>query len=159
MGHALVMWQAFMCRHHVSIIFVLHHVLIMWNLCIPVLFCHMTAGSLYEVYIYWHCCLICAHEVIGMCGIFVTGTYLVIMCDMAVEIGCTLVDMGKYVGSIWPFTIMAESLIFAMWQPYLCCNVGRGMIWNTIERIHKKSYTLIVLVFWGQSINDLIWSL
>ena len=45
--------------------------------------------------------------------------------------GCLLVDIDKYVSSVCPFSIMAVWLIFAIWQPYLCCNMSRGMIFNT----------------------------
>ena len=45
--------------------------LVMWNICIPVLLVKllMTLSS-YE-YIYRHSCLIYAHEVIGICGIYI----------------------------------------------------------------------------------------
>ena len=48
-------------------------------------------------------------------GLFVSGTYLAIICGVAVAVGSVLVDMGKYVGSVCPFSIMAMWLIFAFW--------------------------------------------
>ena len=50
----------------------------------------------------------------GMCGIyvalegiFVTGTYLAIICKVAVAVSYILIDIGKYVGSVCLFSIMA----------------------------------------------------
>ena len=39
-------------------------------------------------------------------GIFAAGTYLAIMCEVALVICCSLVCMVKFVGSIWPFSTM-----------------------------------------------------
>ena len=61
-------------------------------------------------------------------GILVSGTYMAIVYEVTIVAGFILVDMGKDVNSICPFSIMAVRLIFAMWQPYRCCNLSRGMI-------------------------------
>ena len=45
---------------------------------------------------------------------------MAIIYEVAVVVGCILVNTGKYVGSVCPFSIMAVWVIFAMWQPYLC---------------------------------------
>ena len=49
-----------------------------------------------------------------MGGIFVSGTYLAIMYEIGVAVGYLLVDMGKYVGSVCTFSIMAVWIIFAV---------------------------------------------
>ena len=59
--------------------------------------------------------------------IFVSGTYLAIMCKEDGAVGCNLVDMDKYGGSL-PLSIMAVWCILAMWQPYMCHDVSKGLI-------------------------------
>ena len=53
-------------------------------------------------YTYWYSFLISTHEVIGICGIhlafrgiFVSDTYLAIMCEASVAFGCIIVNMYK----------------------------------------------------------------
>ena len=42
-----------------------------------------------------------------MKNIFDSGTYFAIMCEVVVAVGCILVHIEKYVGSIIQFSIMA----------------------------------------------------
>ena len=59
-------------------IFVQGHIWIIQNACIPVIEVKLLiALSLCGVYIYWHTCLICAHELIGICGFYMAfGGYV-----------------------------------------------------------------------------------
>ena len=52
-------------------------------------------------------------------GIFVSGIYFTLMCEVSVAVGCIFVDMYINVGSLCPFSIIAVSAIFAMLKPYL----------------------------------------
>ena len=69
------------------------------------------------------------------------------MYEVAVAVGCILVDMGKFVLSIYLFSIMAAWLIFAMWQPYYVAMLVMTWCENTIKRMHKKLCMLIFQVF------------
>ena len=48
-------------------------------------------------------------------GIFVSGTNLAIICEVAAAVACIVADMDKHFGSICPLNIMSVWLIFAMW--------------------------------------------
>ena len=48
-------------------------------------------------------------------GIFVSGTYIAIMCEVNIEVGCGSACLLQNVGSIYSFSIMAVWLIFAIW--------------------------------------------
>ena len=72
-------------------------------------------------------------------SIFVSGTYLTIMCEVAVVVGCIMVVMGKYVGFMCLFNIMGVWLIFVMWQPYLFIMCVEA----SFETQFKEKYTNI----------------
>ena len=52
-------------------------------------------------------------------GIFVSGRYLAVMCEVAVAGGCVLVHMCRNVWSVFPFSVIIVWFLLAMWQPYL----------------------------------------
>ena len=67
----------------------------------------LIAVSSYEVFIWFlHSFIICAHELICICGIlrgiFVVGTYMLIPCKVDIAVGCVLVHICKNIGSTCP---------------------------------------------------------
>ena len=51
--------------------------------------------------VYLQSSLISGHELVA---IFVSVTYLAIMCEVVVAVGCMLIDLGKNVWSMCPLT-------------------------------------------------------
>ena len=52
-------------------------------------------------------------------NIFVSDKYLAVICEVVVAVGCIVVDMGKNVGSVCLFSIIAVCVTLAILQPYL----------------------------------------
>ena len=66
-----------------------------------------------------------------------SGTYLAIMCEVAVAVGCIFPDICKNVGCVCNISMVVVSLTFVIWQQYLftdicqiCvkCHLTRGLI-------------------------------
>ena len=60
----------------------------------------------------------------NMIGIFVSGMYLAITCELEVAVGCALVNLCKNTGSIYLFSMLLMRVICAMWQSCLFCGVS-----------------------------------
>ena len=87
-------------------------------------------------------------------GIFVSGTYFALIWELALAVGCILVHMGKYVGSVCPFGIMVVWLILAVWQPYLC-HVTSSTINHThslFKSPRRQSFSESVLQFYSEMV-------
>ena len=112
-------------------------------------------------YIYWHSCVTCAHELIGICCIYVTLERHIycwpIHGNNVWSTYCTWLCFGINIqkcGSISANSIMVVWLIFVMWQPYLFSDIkyvysmmGVGIRYICMYKcIHTYTYSIMYVL-------------
>ena len=92
-GHTHVMWPTYLLGHRP----------VMWKyVCQCLWWCFLLCWVDVK-YIYWHSCLVSAHDVIGFKafeGQLVSSTYLAIICEVTVVVVCIF---GRYVQNCWVY--------------------------------------------------------
>ena len=71
---------------------------IMSNICAVLLVVWLMPVTLYVAYICAYISHICMSNIHNMAGIFVSGTYLAITCEVEIELGCVLPYLCKNTG-------------------------------------------------------------
>ena len=87
--------------------------------------CVFLMHMLYTWHIYAHTCPRYAHQILGimayrpnLVGIFVSGTYLAITCEIEAAVGFALAYICKTLG-LYAHNMLVMLAVFGMWQPHL----------------------------------------
>ena len=106
--------------------FVPGHMSVMWNVCMLVLLVTLLIQWVHARYLYWNSCLICEHELICICGLYVTFERHICCwsihgkkCEVHIAVGCVLAYVCKNIGFICPCSIMAVKPIFVLWPLFV----------------------------------------